>query len=97
MFHDPRGHLRPYAVAEGGLYGFRVVDEAAAYSRVEHTTRFGLNAGGGLRYVFGHGPWGLGAEGRWHGIFDALDGRNVNAISILAGLSYSPGGVDYED
>ena len=97
MWHLPRGHFRPYLVAEAGAYGFRVSDEAAGFSRVDNTPRFGVNAGGGIRWVAGHGPWGLGLEARWHGIFEALDGRNVNAITILAGMSYSPGGVDYED
>ncbi len=97
MVHVPRGRWRPYGVFEAGAYGFRIADEAAGFSRVDHTPRLGLNAGGGLRFVAGHGPWGAGIEARWHGIFEALDGRNVNAVTLLAGLSYSPGGVDYED
>lgn len=97
MLHDPRGQWRPYGVVEAGAYGFRIADEAAGFSRVEQTPRLGVNAGGGLRWVGGHGPWGAALEARWHGIFEALDGKNVNAVTLLAGFSYSPGGIDYED
>lgn len=97
MLHLSRGHWRPYGVVEAGAYGFRIADEAAGYSRVDQTARFGLNAGGGLRWVAGHGPWGAALEARWHGILEALAGKNVNAVTVLAGFSYSPGGIDYED
>jgi hypothetical protein len=97
MLHHPRGHWRPYGVLGAGAYGYRIADEAEGFSSVDQTPRFGVNAGGGLRWVGGHGPWGVGLEARWHGIFEALDGRNVNAVTVLAGVSYSPGGIEYED
>ncbi len=79
--------FRPYLIAGGGIYNFKLVSGSdVAGPGVGNTgntsTDFGLNAGAG--FDFKVGSIGAFVEGRFHDVFSS--GPNVKFIPITAGI-----------
>jgi hypothetical protein len=79
--------FRPYLIAGGGIYNFRLVGGSdVAGPGVGNTgnksTDFGLNAGAG--FDIKAGGVGFFAEGRFHDVFDS--GPNTKFIPITVGI-----------
>jgi opacity protein-like surface antigen len=87
----PGRKFRPYGVGGAGFYGVRTVEEAAGFSQSDTRSRFGINLGGGLKFLPSDGPWGVGLDLRWHLVFEGLpeDGGDLNMFTALVGLNYN--------
>jgi outer membrane protein with beta-barrel domain len=78
----PDGRVRPYGLAGVGLYGLR--------ENGDDFVAPGLNAGGGLEFHPGGGPFGIGVSTRFHLAGRPSDGGIGGAgfLTLMAVLAY---------
>ena len=74
--------LRPYVIAGGGIYNYKLVGDDVPAAAGDSESDFGLNAGIGLTYTIGR--IGVYGEARFHNVF--ATGSDLQYVPVMVGL-----------